>query len=51
MPDPFVPSLIQEIAGALDRLARTGEETVLDLRALPLSPDDRARLDRHLDRG
>lgn len=51
MPDPFVPSLIQEIARALDRLAQTGAETVLDLRALPLSPDDRARLDRHLGRG
>lgn len=51
MPDPFVPSLIQEIARALDRLAATGAETVLDLRGLPLSAEDRARLDRRLGRG
>lgn len=54
-PPPGSPVLARavlvEIATALARLAETGEETLIDLRSLPLSPDDLAHLDEILGPG
>ena len=41
---PLALAVLSEIATALARLAETGEETTIDLKSLPLSPDDLARL-------
>lgn len=51
MPDPFVRSLMAEIARHLEALAKDGTVAAIDLRSLPLSSEDRARLDAALGRG
>lgn len=51
MPDPFVKSLLSEVARHLDRLIATGENAAIDLRSLPLSTEDRARLQQELGKG
>ena len=52
---PDAPALARavfaEIAEALARLAATDEETLIDLRSLPLSPDDLVRLAEWLGQG
>lgn len=44
-------AVLAEIASALDRLAERGEETIVDLRSLPLSPADLAELAERLGEG
>lgn len=44
-------AVLAEIATALDRLAVTGEETLIDLKSLPLSPADLAQLAETLGKG
>jgi len=44
-------SLMREIAGHLDNLARTGETAALDLRSLPMTETDRTELAERLGRG
>ncbi len=51
MPDPFVKSLLAEVARHLDALVRDGTVAAIDLRSLPLSADDRARLEAALGQG
>lgn len=51
MPDPFVKSLMAEVLGHLNALVQGGTEAVIDLRSLPLSVDDRARLEAALGQG
>lgn len=48
---PLALAVLSEIATALARLAETGEETTIDLKSLPLSPDDLARLGELLGEG
>ena len=51
MPDPFVKSLLAEVARHLAALVRDGTVAAIDLRSLPLSIDDRARLEAALGQG
>ena len=51
MPDPFVKSLMAEVARHLEALVRDGTVSAIDLRSLPLSADDRARLEAALGQG
>ena len=44
-------AVLSEIATALARLAATGEETLIDLKSLPLSPTDLEGLAETLGRG
>lgn len=44
-------AVLAEIASALDRLAAGGEETIVDLKSLPLSPADLAELAERLGDG
>lgn len=44
-------AVLTEIAGALARLAATGEETLIDLKGLPLSPADLEHLAETLGKG
>jgi len=44
-------AVLTEIADALARLAATGEETLIDLKSLPLSPADLERLAEALGKG
>ncbi|MDA8390270.1 MAG: hydrogenase expression/formation protein [Gammaproteobacteria bacterium] len=44
-------AMVREIAAALARYLRTGHSHVIDLTGMPLSEEDRGRLDRHLGRG
>jgi hydrogenase-1 operon protein HyaF len=44
-------SLVREIAGLLDALAKTGETAVVDLRSLPMTDTDREELEDALGRG
>lgn len=44
-------SVLQEIVERLAALARSGESAAIDLRGLPLSPEDRADLEQALGRG
>lgn len=48
---PLAVAVLAEIAQALDRLATSGEETFVDLKSLPLSPDDLERLAALLGEG
>lgn len=51
-PAPTLASaVLTEIAGALERLAATGEETLIDLKSLPLSPADLEHLAETLGKG
>lgn len=43
--------ILHEIRHGLERLAATGEPTVIDLRAIPFGPGDEARLLERLGRG
>ncbi len=43
--------LLHEIRHALERLLDTGEETVIDLRALPMAPGEEQRLEQALGKG
>lgn len=43
--------ILHEIRHALERLARDGDSTTLDLRAIPFAPGDEERLLAHLGRG
>lgn len=43
--------LLHEIRHALQLLVDSGEETTIDLRSLPMAPDDEARLEKMLGRG
>lgn len=43
--------LLHEIRHALQRLIDTGEETVIDLRSIPLAPGEEARLEETLGHG
>ncbi len=43
--------ILYEIADALERLHSTGETAIIDLRALPLAPGDRERLQEVLGAG
>lgn len=51
MPDPFVKSLLAEVARHLDALVQDGTVAAIDLRSLPLSAEDRARLEEALGQG
>jgi hydrogenase-1 operon protein HyaF len=51
MSEPVVMSLLAELSRHLERLARTGETAAIDLRSLPVTPDDRAGLEAALGRG
>lgn len=51
MPDPFVKSLLSEIARHLENLAQRGTVAAIDMRSLPLSSEDRARLETALGQG
>lgn len=51
MPDMLVKTLLAELARHLDHLARTGEVAAIDLRSLPMSPDDRTALQTALGQG
>ena len=44
-------SILQEIAAALARLDASGAESAIDLRSLPMTPDDRDELAAHLGEG
>lgn len=48
---PLALAVLAEIATALGRLAATGEATTIDLKSLPLAPDDLARLSEMLGEG
>ena len=43
--------ILHEIRHGLERLARTGESTLIDLRAMPFGPGDEERLLQRLGRG
>jgi hydrogenase-1 operon protein HyaF len=43
--------LLNEVSHALKRLVRTGESTIIDLRAIPFGPGDEARLINILGKG
>jgi hydrogenase-1 operon protein HyaF len=43
--------LLNEVSHALKRLVRTGESTIIDLRAIPFGPGDEARLVKLLGKG
>jgi hydrogenase-1 operon protein HyaF len=47
----MVAALGREIAESLARLAESGEESAIDLRSLPLGPEDHAALDALLGEG
>lgn len=44
-------AILSEIAAQLDRFARDGEESVVDLRGLPMTDADRAALEEALGQG
>jgi len=46
-----VTAVLFEIAERLEHLAETGQADIIDLRSLPLSPDDRERLQSALGAG
>lgn len=48
---PLAEAVLCEIASALQRLAVSGEPTVVDLRSLPLAPADLERLAERLGEG
>jgi len=48
---PLADALFAELAEALARLAATGEETVIDLKSLPVSPADLEALGERLGTG
>jgi hydrogenase-1 operon protein HyaF len=43
--------LLHEVRHALERLLAAGEETVIDLRSIPMGPGDEARLEAELGTG
>ena len=43
--------ILHEIRHAVTRLSEDGQETVIDLRAMPFGPDDEKRLEEVLGRG
>jgi hydrogenase-1 operon protein HyaF len=54
VPDVFtmnVLPLLHEVRHALDRLIATGEETTIDLRAIPLAPGELDQIDARLGSG
>jgi hypothetical protein len=46
-----VAALLTELASLLDRLAKTQHPAAIDLRSLPMSPEDRSELERVLGEG
>jgi hydrogenase-1 operon protein HyaF len=46
-----ITALLSELANSLDRLSTTDECTTIDLRSLPLSPEDRMQLQQMLGEG
>ena len=46
-----VAALLSELAGMLERVALGGEAASIDLRSLPMSPDDRVELQATLGQG
>jgi HupH hydrogenase expression protein, C-terminal conserved region. len=48
---PMAEALFREIAGHLATMLETGAQAAIDLRSLPLSPDDRAALHAMLGEG
>jgi len=50
-PSPQAMALLQELQGMLNDLVHTGKSTILDIRSLPLTPNDYAYLKSLLGEG